>query len=57
MTLDDLVTQAIKIKETGYSSKIMVPIHVLLEIARDAKQWQAMPETLKEAAKFSRAGQ
>lgn len=51
MTLDDLVTQANRIKETGYSSKIMVPIHVLLEIARDAKSWQSAPQFVRDAAK------
>jgi hypothetical protein len=48
--IEALERQAIQIKESGYSSKVMIPINRFLEIADKAKRWDAMPQVLKEAA-------
>jgi type II secretory pathway component PulF len=57
MTTEEIKRQCEFIRSTGTSSRHALPITTILELCRDAEAYRSLPEPIKEAAKFVRAGQ
>ena len=57
MTTEQILAACKLIRESGTSSKVPIPICTLEQLARDAEQWRSMPEQIREAARYVRAGQ
>lgn len=55
-TIHDVLTACKRVKESGTSSKVPVPISMLEKLCRDALMWQHAPPMMRDAIKSMEGG-
>lgn len=49
MTIDDAIAAAKMFKELGTSSKVPLPLSLIIPALEDAKKWREAPQYIKDA--------